>query len=432
MNKQPEHARLSPSAAHCWMRCPGALLAQKNVPKRTSQYADEGTTAHNLAALTLVSEHKNCEAFLGRIDPETKMEMTQEMCDYVQEYVDEILRLKGDGGEIYVETKVNFSHVVDVPESFGTADVVIIKGDTLQIHDLKYGRGVAVDARDNEQLMIYALGALGMFSSHAITHVTMGIHMPRKDGYNDWTITVEELSEFGKKVKDAAQKAIGIYKRGVMWVLKEDGILVPGEKQCKWCDAKAYCPELGEEMVSMVTDLKSGIDDVGVKDFEPIADEAMRATNAIEDATLDPLVSIAKVARLMGMTNLMEDYIKAIRERVIEELKAGVAVPGYKLVRGRAGYRKWDIDDAAIEKTLKGMRLKAEEMYTRKVISPTVADKLLRKTSPKKWKKLESCIVKPEGSLNVAPESDKRPAVVLSTAADDEFTNLDSCIEDFI
>lgn len=431
MNEQLKHARLSPSAAHCWMRCPGALLAQKNIPKRTSQYADEGTTAHYLAAETLVSDHRNCEAFLGKVCPDTKMEITQEMCDYIQEYVDDILRLQ-DGGSLHVEVKVDFSNVVGVPESFGTADVIILnnRGKTLHVHDLKYGRGVAVDARDNEQLMIYALGALNATFDHgAITHVTMGIHMPRKDGYNDWTITVEELHEFGAKVKDAAMLAIGFYNNNDLSVLNsESGVLIPGEKQCRWCDAKAHCPELGEEMVSAATDLKSGIDDVGAKDFEVITEEIEKATSNVADTAV---IDINKAARLMALTDLMEGFIKAIRERVIADLEAGNPVPGYKLVRGRGGHRKWDKDDEA-EKLLKRMRLKVNEMYSLKLISPTVAEKLLKKTAPKKWAKLVDHIVKPEGSLNVAPESDKRPAVSLPTATDDEFTNLDFNIEDLI
>jgi len=245
------------------MRCPGALLAQKQVPKRTSTYADEGTTAHFLAALTLASAHHDCEAFLGRIDPDTKMEVTQDMCEYVQEYVDEIVRLRTDG-DLYVEVKVDFSRVVGVPGSFGTADAVIVKGDTLHVDDLKYGQGVAVDARDNEQLQIYALGALEMFDLGQIKYVTMGVHMPRKDGYNDWTKTVEELYEFGKEVKVAAAKAIKIYDGDDTSILVNGGsisegepILNPGEKQCRWCDAKAYCPALGEQMISIATDLRS-------------------------------------------------------------------------------------------------------------------------------------------------------------------------------
>lgn len=426
MNQENKHAVLSPSAAHCWMRCPGALLAQKNVSKRTSSYADEGSTAHFLAALTLNSTHHDCEAFLGKVDPNTKLEITQEMCDYVQEYVDEILRL-ADGYEMYVEVKIDFSKAVNVPESFGTVDVVIIKENTLHIHDLKYGRGVAVDARDNEQLMIYALGALETFATGFVEHITMGIHMPRKEGYNDWTITVEELKEFGKEVKVAAQWALRLYNEDVSSLNGRD-VLIPGEKQCRWCDAKAYCPELGEQMVSVATGLKSGIDDVGSKDFEAIDDEIMINTNSMGDSTM---IDIHKAARLMGMTNLMESFIKAIRERIIQELEAGSSVPGYKLVRGRAGHRKWG-DDTEAEKILKSMRLKVDEMYNLKLISPTNAEKLLKKKAPKKWKRLEGQIVKPEGALNVAPESDKRPAVIMSTATDDEFGSLDNSVEDFI
>lgn len=412
-----EHARLSPSGADKWMRCPGAILAESTVPSRTSSYAEEGTCAHNLAAWALESEHHNCEAFLGRIDPETNIEITEDMCGYVQEYVDDVISMMGDDN-LHVEVKVDFSKVVGVPDSFGTADAVIVGATTLQVHDLKFGRGVAVSAEENRQLMIYALGAIEMFDEFGIIEeVTLGIHMPRKDGYNSWVVSRQELDAFGEEVKVAAMKAIALFNQGPSALVEEN--LIPGEKQCRWCDFKANCVSQGETMMSVVTDFKSNVADAN--EFDSVVVNIESATASV-GATID----LATAGKLMALTDWVDDWVKAVRLRVITELEAGNAVPGYKLVRGREGNRSWtNVDDA--EKMLKSMRFKQDEMYNMKLVSPTVASKLLEKTKTSKQRlnRLKTVITRKEGAISVAPESDKRLAVVLPHATDDEFDSVE-------
>jgi hypothetical protein len=104
--------------------------------------------------------------------------------------------------------------------------------------------------------------------------------------------------------------------------------------------------------------------------------------------------------------------------RIEYELLNGNAVPGAKLVQGRKGARKWS-DSEEAEKLFKGMRLKQEQMYNFKLISPTQAEKLLAKESPRRWKKVEALITQPAGSPSVAPDSDKREALVIQPVADD-------------
>lgn len=431
-----EHSKLSPSGAHRWMRCAGSLLAESFVPNKSSSYANEGTVAHELAAMTLESDHKRCDAFLGRIiyldkhgkvldeakDADDKFEITQDMCENVQEYVDTVMDY-ARGGKLLVENKVDYSDVTGIPESFGTSDAVVLNETSIQVHDLKYGRGVHVDAEDNEQLRIYALGVLELYDLFdEVEKITLGIHMPRKSGTNDHTYSRAELDEFGEEVREAAQKAFAIYNRVYVdkedprEVLEENGVLEPGKKQCQWCNFKAQCPALGNNIVELVTANQTNAQKA-LKE-EELNPGALRAH--IEDAT-EELVSVDLdyIAMCLDHADLVDNWVKAVREIASEALKAGKDVKGFKLVQGRKGNRKWADKDEA-EETLKSMRLKLAEMYNSVLISPTQAEKVL-KDSKRRWARVQPLITRSDGALSVAPDNDPRQAVVIETAEDDEF-----------
>ena len=423
-----QHAKLSPSGAHRWMHCPGSLLAESFVPNKSSSYANEGTAAHELAAWTLESEHKNAEAFLGRqikVENET-FEVTQDMCNYIQEYVDEIVSESGDE-RIFVEVKVDFSDTVDVPESFGTADAVVLKGHELKVDDLKYGRGVQVSPVENEQAMIYALGALELYDvCDEVEEITIGIHMPRKNGSRYWTVSKAELLQFAEKLKTAAHKAIELYnlrtdpEADIEEILNREGVLIPGTKTCQWCNFKAQCPALGNKVLSAVTQGAAGLADMAAdtKGTKVVIEHALQDVQEETEPTL--------MSGLMDVTTLIDSWVKAVRQHVADELEAGRGIPGYKLVKGKKGHRKWT-DNKEAEAMLKSMRVRQADMYSFKLISPTQAEKVL-KNSARKWKRANTIITQSEGNLTVAPESDPRPAEVVATQ-DDEFQPLtdDSC-----
>lgn len=409
------HALLSPSSAPRWMRCPGSVALSYGAPDGSSQYADEGTAAHTLAAQCLTSKQQSASASLGAFIPvmnddgtvRASFQVDDEMADAIQVYVDAILR---EPGALLVEQRVDFSAAIGVPNQSGTADAIKLdyEAGILGVHDLKYGRGVKVYAgyRDdagvphpNEQLALYALGALHEHDLSAEWNtVRMCIHQPRIDHFDEFEMTVAELRAWGQEARAKAAEAMSVFKANGTPIPGADlsGMLNPGEKQCRFCKAADMCPVLRARNDALVFD---------ALDEQPVNHE--QAVEAVQRATEAPnLDNLPQPEDL----ELLEIFLTAARSRIQRELQAGHKVRGWKLVQGKKGARQWitnRVED--VEKLLKKMRLKADEIYTKKLVSPTQAEKLFKGTN--KWEQFAEFITQSEGGEHVAPESDPRPAI---------------------
>lgn len=427
------HALLAPSGAERWMTCIGAPAMEANCPDETTEYADEGTAAHALAAMCLTTKNDPA-AYEGRMltvingvyipnpglpgengSPMTATEVVareihvpgvlrefvvdDSMIENVRTYVNSI-REYAMLGQLHIEQRLSISHITGEKDAEGTSDAVItcIAQRELGVHDLKYGMGVQVFAERNPQLMMYALAALAEFdpTGEDYDNVRLVIHQPRLGHLDEWVCPVTTLLAWAyNEAKPKAAQALIVLKSGVT-----SSDLHASEAACRFCKAKATCPELARTVSEAV-----------FGDFA-VVEEAKEATPVKLEGMPTVVLSVA-----MSKLEMIEDWCKAVRAKTDSLLHSGEPVPGWKLVVGKKGNRKWG-DESAVIKLLKGMRLKITEMYKMTVLTPTAAEKFLKPT-PKRWAQLVPLITQEPGSAHVAPEKDTRPAYVVPNAADD-------------
>ena len=358
------HSPLGASAASRWMVCPGSVALTLDMPNTSSDAAREGTIAHELAETCL----------RDGVDANTVDGISEEMAMYVQQYVDYVRQTAGKN-RIFVEQELDLSMII--PEGMGTADAVVIAGDELHIIDLKYGLN-PVDAEENLQLQIYAIGALTKLQEKGIhiDHVHCHIHQPRAGGAKHWQTTPGDLKKFAKKVTRSADLC-----------MSDDAPLNPDDKACHFCKAKATCPALYEKSMEVV-----GGDFDRVPTVAEMTDEQLR--------------------NVLDHKGLIEKWLKAVELQVQSKIESGHKFEGYKLVAGRS-YRKWN--DQAEEKLVS---ILGEDAYDKKLLGVGAVEKVLGK------KHLEELGIthKPEGKPTLVHESDRRQAIGVVT---DDFETLD-------
>ena len=371
-----QHAKISPSGFHRLVLCPGSQRLEAGLPDTSSVYAMEGTAAHELAAKALESGLPT-SAYLGQmiVIEGKQFPVNTEMAENVQQYIDAVNKYKGNG-HMLVEHRVDFGGSVVAEDCWGTSDVVVIQHDEYQVHDLKYGRGLKVDAVGNEQLALYALGCLDEFGTLGIERVRMVIHQPRLNHVSKWVATVAELTQFAKKAKQVIEIAA-----------KPNAPLVPGAKQCRFCKAASICPALRDEAIA---------------EFEVLPTPAS--------------ASNAELGRTRDKVDMISAWCTAVTQETERRVLSGDHVPGYKAVLSRRGMRKWT-DAELASQMLKAMRLRDTEIYDSTLISPATAEKLLKTQTigPRQWNSLQPLITQSESKPIVVPTADERPELSLTS-----------------
>ena len=370
-----EHAILSASSSHRWLNCPPSVKLEEGFPNKTSPYAAEGTLAHELGEITLKHSLKEIsfKLFNSKVREIEKNKLfTADMPDYVLVYVDTCLekfseaKAKTPDAIFKIEQKLDFSEWV--PKGFGTGDFVTIADGTMEICDLKYGKGVPVSAEGNPQMRLYALGAISEFSFlYDIENVKMTIIQPRLDSISTDEISTKDLLEWAEKVlKPTAELAF-----------KGEGEFKAGE-HCGFCRAKTVCKARADRNLE-------------------IAKYEFRTTD---------MLSEKDIADILGRTDELVKWAKDVQDYALEQALQGTTYGGWKVVEGRSNRKYKDIEKVA------GVLITND--YTEdKIYKPKELQGITNMEKIVGKKKLNNLIgdliEKPQGKATLVPITDKRP-----------------------
>ncbi len=371
-HKERAHALLSASSSERWLNCPPSAVAAEAYPNPDTEFTREGTLAHEVAEITArirVVDGHTYEEMVPSMAAGKREGATPEMLDCAFDYADYIQEhIKNDKAVVLLEQKVDFSPWV--PDGFGTCDCIIIQDDTLTIIDYKYGVGVPVSAKDNSQMKLYALGALNDFGfAYDVNKIEMHIFQPRINNISADSITVEELETWATKVvKPTAEKAA-----------KGKGNYKPGG-HCKFCPHAGRCRALTKTCTEYVE------------------------THSLRVAV--PVLAPHEVAEVLSMEPLISLWLKRVKDQAMTTMLNGDTVPGWKIVEGKQGNRKWK-DELEVAKALEAAGYSQADITETKLLSPAAMDKALGKKTVAEL--LADFIDRAQGAPVLAPETDKRP-----------------------
>lgn len=373
-----DHAVLSASGSHRWLNCTPSARLELEFENTGSEAAREGTAAHALC------EHKLKRALRMRsrrpvsdYDSDEMEECTDAYTEFVMEQYEAVKQVCKDP-VILIEQRLDFSCYV--PDGFGTGDCLIISDDRLHIIDFKYGMGVLVEAEDNPQMKLYALGALAVYDAlYDIREVSMTIFQPRRENVSTWTVSVDELKAWAEnELKPRAKIAYD-----------GEGEYLPGE-WCTFCRAAVRCCARAEEKLRL----------------------------AQTEFRMPPLLTDAEIEDILAVLPDLTKWANEIAAYALDAaLNHGKEWNGFKVVEGRS-VRKYR-DEAAVAVAAKEAGYK--DIYRQSLIPLTEMQRLMGKDKFEEI--LGGLITKAPGKPTLVPLSDKRPAVNVSNAIN-EFSEI--------
>lgn len=358
-----KHAVVTASGSHRWLNCPPSVRLSESMPDETSPAAIEGTRAHELAERKLKAWQTTGKRRKIACDSPEMSEHTDNYRDYIIEVYNEQI---GQGAHPEVNIEVQLDLTPWIPEGFGTADACVVSEKQLDIIDFKYGKGVLVEAKDNSQMRLYALGATELlWPIYEFETVRMHIFQPRIDNYQTETLSLDELRVWGEKIKPIARQAYD-----------GEGEQKAGE-WCRFCKVRGLCRARTAEMFSVIEEEK-----------EP------------------PLLSTEEIARDLPKLEQAAKWIEDVKAYALAAALEGKQIPGYKVVEGPSARKIKDAQAMAAAMQADGF---SEEQIWKPRALRNLTD--LERTIGKKTFAADyaDLVVKPKGKPTLVPESDKRP-----------------------
>lgn len=387
-HEERAHALLSASGAHRWLLCTPSAKLEEQFPDTASDTAGEGTLAHELAELKVrnyfnpgeVSKRKLTYAInklkKDRLWQDEMLTHTDTYLDYIREVS---VKLPSQPS-VKIEKHLDLSAYI--PGGFGTADFIMLQGEDLYVMDFKYGKGVPVFAEENPQMLLYALGAFEAYKIlYSIKQIHLAIIQPRLDSISEWDCSLDELLKFGVYVKERAALAI-----------EGAGEFCPGEKQCRFCRAKAVCRARAEENVRLA--------------FSP------------DKGKLPPLITNAEVGNYLLQGEDVAKWLSDLKDYALKECLAGKKIPGWKAVEGR-GQRDWTDMDAAFERLTKSGLTEEVMLWEKKPLTLAQIEKLVGKKDFQDA--VGEFVTKKAGKPALVKQSDKREAITNKVTAAEAF-----------
>lgn len=426
-----EHALLSPSGSKKWLGCSASLLCEKDIPNESGQAAVNGTAMHTVSeellnrtmqghpveakyykGVYVFNEGKGPIKAVAGKPPAGAVLINDEFVTMIGRYTDYALGIIASAEYVKIEMRAELTKLLhpgytapleepdeDDPEllteslvkTFGTADLVAVIPRTdgsfmLFVGDLKTGRH-AVAAKDNKQLMLYALTILAKLKRlYNITLVRLAIFQPYCGGPSEWDITPEGLAIFQKFASKRAIDALDVYYGGKKNLKASH--FKPSADACQWCRFNEKCSARA----------KAAIQTGGTSaTADDLADDKPDSHEMTPEQLRDAYEKLPE----------LRQHIATIEKAMHAALFSGKKVPGYKLVTGGEGNRKWSNPAKAIE-TLEGARIKRDMMYKESLISPTDAEKIFKSEKPRVWRRLEKLIERNPGKPTIAAADDPR------------------------
>lgn len=379
-----QHAKLSASGAKKWIACPGSVVLEAQFPDDSSTYAEAGTTAHSLgeAKIKLATKAYTKAKYHKAIKD---LEITEEMEEYTDGYRDFVLerfnaaKAQTPDAQLLLEQRLDFSGWV--PGGFGTGDCVIVASGYLEVIDLKYGQGVLVSVTDNPQLRLYALGALEAWDYlYGINGITMTIYQPRMDNISTETISLDDLIYWGESVVEAAELA---------------------DSGTDECHAGSHCDDCFCKARPVCRAYAESCSQLAALDFKRPS-----------------LLSEEEVSEVLELSGRLTKWAKMVKDYALEQAKAGVKYPGYRLVDGKSS-RSYNLPDEEILALLTEAGYDEDDLIVSALRTVADMEHFLGKTEFNTL--LGSAVNKTSGAPTLVPIDDKRPEINSVAAAKEDF-----------